>query len=71
MGLVINDWQLSGVWTAQTGSAYTIGFSYQSGGSNLNLTGTNDAGPRIRVIGDPGSGCSKDIYKQDFPAYIA
>ena len=64
VGLVINDWQLSGVWTAATGSAYTIGQSYQSGGGNINLTGSPDFAARIRVIGDPGSGCTADIYKQ-------
>ena len=29
IGLVVNDWQLSGIWTAATGGAYTVGFNYQ------------------------------------------
>jgi hypothetical protein len=71
VGLVINDWQLSGIWsgsrisgfTSQS-SAYTIGYSYQNGGSNQNLTGSPDFGGRIRLVGDPGSGCSNDPLRQ-------
>ena len=64
IALVLNDWQLSGIWTATSSAPYTIGFSYQSGGSNVNLTGSPDYGARIRVVGDPGSGCSDDIHRQ-------
>jgi hypothetical protein len=58
-----NDWQLSGVWTAQTGGAYTVGMSYQSGGSQ-NITGSPSYGGRVRILGDPGAGCSSDPYRQ-------
>ena len=61
---IANDWQLSGVWTAATGSAYTVGFNYQNGGGNVNLTGSPDYGARVRVVGDPGSGCSSDPLQQ-------
>jgi hypothetical protein len=61
---VINDWQFSGIWTAETPSPYTVGFSYQSGGSSVNLTGSPDYAARVRLIGDPGSGCSDDPYRQ-------
>ena len=44
--------------------AYTVGFSYANGGGNVNLTGSPDYGARIRVVGDPGSGCSKDLTRQ-------
>ena len=64
VGLVVNDWQLAGIWTAATGDIYTVGYSYQNGGSNVNLTGSPDFGGRIRVVGDPGSGCSSDVYRQ-------
>ena len=57
--LIVNDWQLSGIWTASTSAPYQIGFSYQSGGGNVNLTGSPDYAPRVRVVGDPGSGCSR------------
>jgi hypothetical protein len=64
IGYVLNDWQLSSVWTASTGSPYAAGFSYQNGGANVNLTGSPDYGARIRLLGDTGAGCSSDIYRQ-------
>jgi hypothetical protein len=72
IGYILNDWQLSGVWTASTGGptnngaggAYAIGYSYSSGGGNVNITGSNDFGGRVRIVGDPGSGCSSDPYRQ-------
>jgi Carboxypeptidase regulatory-like domain len=64
IGVIVNDWQLSGIWTGATGSPYAINFTYQSGGSSANLTGSPDYGARIRIAGDPGSGCSSDVYRQ-------
>jgi hypothetical protein len=63
IGYLANDWQVSGVWTAATGSAYTVGTSYQSGG-NQNVTGSADYGGRMRIVGDIGSGCSSDPLRQ-------
>jgi hypothetical protein len=60
---VLNDWQVSGVWTGSTGSAYTVGTSYQSGG-NVNVTGSPDYGGRMRILADTGSGCSADVLRQ-------
>jgi hypothetical protein len=73
IGMLINDWQLSGVWTASTGAPYSAGFSYQtpSGGANVNLTGSPDYGGRIRILGDPGAGCSDDPYRQFTAASFA
>jgi hypothetical protein len=64
IALIANDWQLSGVWTAATGTAYTVGFSYQNGGGNVNLTGSPDYAARVRIVGDPGSGCSGNELQQ-------
>jgi len=64
VGLVANDWQLSGIWTGATAAPYIVNFSYQSGGTSMNLTGSPDYGARIRVVGDPGSGCSRNPYRQ-------
>jgi hypothetical protein len=58
------DWQLSGIWNANTGTAYTVGPSFQNGARNQNITGSPDYGGRVRVVGNPGSGCSSDIYSQ-------
>jgi len=30
----------------------------------VNLTGSPDFPPRIRIVGDPGKGCSRDVYRQ-------
>ena len=64
LGQVVNDWQLAGVLTADTGAAYDAAFQYASGGANVEITGSPDFAPRIRLVGDPGSGCSSDPLKQ-------
>ena len=64
VGFVVNDWQLSGIWTGATGSAYNIGFSYQNGGGSVNLTGSPNYAARVRIVGDQGAGCSSNVYKQ-------
>jgi hypothetical protein len=62
---VTSDWQLSGIWSANTASAYTVGYSFQSGAGNQQITGSPDFGGRIKVIADPGGGCNTgDIYRQ-------
>ncbi len=62
--LVTNDWRLSGIWSANSPSAYTILNSYQSGAGNQNITGSPNYGSRVRVLSNPGSGCSSDAYRQ-------
>jgi hypothetical protein len=64
VALVANDWQLSGVASYQSGSRYTIGYSYQNGGGNVNITGSPNYGGRVIITGDPGSGCSSNQYRQ-------
>ena len=59
---MVNDWQLSGIFTGNSGTPYTIGYTYQNGGGNVNLTGSPDYPAAIRIVGDPGSGCSSDQY---------
>lgn len=41
-----------------------MNFSYQNGNNSVNLTGSPDFPARVRVVGDPGGGCSSDIYRQ-------
>jgi hypothetical protein len=65
---LVNDWQLSGIWTGSSGSAYTISQQYQTGNANVNLTGSPDFAPRIVLVGDPGKGCSSDVYRQFDPS---
>ena len=63
IGYVINDWQLSGLFTGGSGNRYDLGFSYQGIG-NVNLTGSPDYAPRIVYTGDAGKGCSSNQYGQ-------
>jgi hypothetical protein len=64
LGLVLNDWRLAGILTAGSGEPYDLGFSYQGGIGNTNLTGSPDYAARIVYTGDPGSGCSSNRYQQ-------
>ena len=64
VALAVNDWQLSGIWTASTGGAYDVDYSYSSGGSNVNITGSANYGGRVKIVGDPGGGCSSNPYRQ-------
>jgi hypothetical protein len=64
VGYIVNDWQLSGIFTGNSGNRYDLGFSFQNNGANVNMTGSQDFGARIVYVGDPGSGCSDDQYRQ-------
>ena len=68
VGLVVNDWRFSSIWNGRTGSAYALGYSYQNGGGNTNVTGAPDYAGRVRIVGDPGDGCSANVYQQFNPA---
>jgi hypothetical protein len=61
-----SDWSLSGIWNGATGEAYTVGFAYQNGGGNVNLTGSPDFAPRVVLVPgvDTGKGCSDDLLHQ-------
>jgi Carboxypeptidase regulatory-like domain len=61
---VTRDWQLSGIWAANSPTAYTVGSSFQNGAGNQNITGSPDFGGRVTVKSNPGSGCSKDVNRQ-------
>ena len=64
LGYVLNDWQVSGVLTAGSGTAYDLGFTYNNNGGAVNLTGSPDYNGKIVYTGDPGSGCSNNQYAQ-------
>ena len=59
-------WPTTGSCRASTpGSpaiATAIGYSYQGGGGNVNITGSPNYGGRVVINGDPGSGCSSNQY---------
>ena len=64
LGYIVNDWSLSGIWSGVSGAAYAVTAAYQNGGGNVNLTGSPDFAPRVRVSGDPGAGCDDDPLQQ-------
>jgi hypothetical protein len=61
---IANDWQLAGVFTGGSAAPYDATFTYNANGSNVNLTGSPNYAARIRLVGDPGSGCSSNQYAQ-------
>lgn len=64
LGHLVNDWQLSGIWTGISATPYTVGYAYSNGGGNINLTGSPDYAARVVLAGDPGTGCNSDPLKQ-------
>src|SRR5450759_5982897 len=58
------DWQVSTVAAVQSGGTYGIGYSYQSNGGSVNLTGSPDYGARVTLLSGLGSGCSGNQYAQ-------
>jgi hypothetical protein len=61
---ITSDWQISGVLTAQSGAAYSLGYSYQSGGGQVNITGSPDFGGRVVLGNNLGSGCTGNQFNQ-------
>jgi hypothetical protein len=59
-----NDWQISGVFTAASGAAYSLGYLYNSGGTPTNITGSPDYSGRVILGSGLGGGCSSDQYAQ-------
>jgi hypothetical protein len=64
IGYIINDWQISGVWTGTSGNRYDLGYTFQTDGANVNITGSQDFGGRVVYVKDPGAGCSDNRYAQ-------
>jgi hypothetical protein len=63
LGLLLNEWQISGVYRWSSGTPYAITYSIPGIG-NANLSGTSNPAARIALTCDPGSGNSGDPYKQ-------
>ena len=61
LGIITNDWQISGTYRWVSGAPYGVGYSIAGIGAT-NLTGS-DQGARIVLTGDPGKGWSDDPYK--------
>ncbi len=64
LGVLANDWQLSGIYRYLSGRPYAINFSIPGIGA-ANLTGSdNNQNARVVVTCDPGKGSSSDPYAQ-------
>lgn len=63
----LGGWQVSGIYQYQTGRPDNISFSIP-GVANETLTGSFTEGARIRLVGDPASGFTRDIYHNINPA---
>ena len=63
LGLIANNWQISGVYRWSSGQPYAINWSIPGIG-NDNLTGGSNVTPRVVLTCDPGGGWSDDPYRQ-------
>jgi hypothetical protein len=64
LGYALNGWQLSGIYRYMSGAPYNV-FVNIPGLSGYGLTGTQQIeGARVRLVGNPGSGNSRDPYRQ-------
>jgi hypothetical protein len=64
LGVIANDWQISGIYRYTTGRPYAINFSIPGIGA-ANLTGSDgNQNARVVLTCDPGKGSSGDPYKQ-------
>ena len=67
---LLDGWQMSSVFTYQTGSPFGVGFSIPGIG-NQQLTGSYTEGARIHLIGDPKMGTTSSPYNRINPAAFA
>ena len=63
LGVLANEWQLSGVYRWTSGRPLQVNFSIPGIGAT-NLTGTNTPNARVVLTCDPGRGWSGDPYRQ-------
>jgi hypothetical protein len=64
LGLLTNNWQISGIYRWMSGTPYTLNFSIPNIGA-AQLTGSDgNNNARVVVTCDPGKGWSSDPYKQ-------
>ncbi len=64
LGVLANDWQISGIYRYTSGRPYAINFSIPGIGA-ANLTGSDgNQNARVVVTCDPGKGSSGDPYRQ-------
>ena len=65
--VLVDGWQISGATLFQSGAPYSPGFSIKDTG-NQNITGSYTEPARLRLVGDPLSGISRDPSHRLNPA---
>jgi hypothetical protein len=71
LGVIANEWQVSGVYRWTSGLPYRVAFSIPGIG-NGNLSGTDNPAARVRLTCDPGRGYTSDPYRMiEHPECIA
>jgi hypothetical protein len=59
------DWQFSGIYTYASGPEFTPGYSYNSQGASVNITGSPDfSGTDVLGSGVRGTGCSGNVFQE-------
>jgi hypothetical protein len=66
LGVVTDGWQASGIYRAQGGAPFGVGYSIPSIG-NENLTGSYTEGTRVVVVGKPFEGVGNSEYARINP----
>jgi hypothetical protein len=64
LSLLASRWQISGTFQGGTGVPYDASYLYLANGANVNITGSPSYAGRIKITGDPGSGCSGNRYQE-------
>jgi hypothetical protein len=64
LSVFASRWQVSANAQAGSGVPYDATYSYNSGGGNVNITGSPSYAGRIKITGDTGSGCSGNPYQE-------
>ena len=60
---MLNDWQISGIATFQSGAPVNVGYSLVTA---MDLSGTPSISPRIQVVGDPKLPASERTFSRNF-----
>jgi hypothetical protein len=61
---ISKDWQLAGILTASSGTACSLGYSYNTAGANVNITGSPDRADKVVLGNNLGSGCSGNPFSE-------
>ncbi len=67
VGVVLNHWQLSGIYNAQSGAPVNVGYSLVTA---ADLSGTPSIAPRIMVTGDPNLPAGERAFSRNFRADV-